>query len=178
MNHVLRGCRDFSGAFIDDIVIFSHSWEDHLQHLREVLRRLTRAGFLVKVSNCRFGRDRAHYLGHVIGGGKLQPDPEYRHFIPQFSTVTAPLTDLTRKGQPDKIQFTESRRDALEMLKGLLLRAPILCVADLGKPFILQTDTSDRGLGAVLSQTDEKGDERTLLRMRVENCFHGRLIIL
>ena len=140
----------------------------------------------------------------MIGGGKLQPDPEklkavkdwpepltkkhiraflslvgyYRRFIPQFSTVAAPLTDLTRKGQPDKIQFTESRRDALEMLKGLLLRAPILCVADLGKPFILQTDTSDRGLGAVLSQTDEKGDERTLLRMRVENCFYGRLIIL
>ena len=73
--------------------------------------------------------------------------------------VAAPLTDLTRKGQPDKVQFTESCRDAFETLKGLLLRAPILRVADPGKPFILQTDTSDRGLGAVISQKDEKGDE-------------------
>ena len=121
----------------------------------------------------------------MIGGGKLQPDPEkvkavkdwpepltkkhfraflglvgyYRRFIPQFSTVAAPPTDLTRKGQPEKVQFTESCRDAFETLKGLLLHAPILHVADPGKPFILQTDASDRGLGSVLSQKDEKGDE-------------------
>lgn len=74
-------------------------------------------------------------------------------------TVEAPLIDLTQKGQPEKVQFTELYRDAFEMLKGLLLRAPILHVAEPGKPFILQTDAYDRGLGAVLSQKDEKRDK-------------------
>ena len=66
MNHVLRDCRGFSGAYIDDIVVFSKSWEEHIPHLREVFTQLEKAGFTVKVKKSRFENDTAHYLGPVI----------------------------------------------------------------------------------------------------------------
>ena len=185
MNHVLRDCRGFSGAYIDDIVVFSKSWEEHIQHLREVFIQLEKAGFTVKVKKCRFENDTAHYLGHVIGAGGIHPDPEkveavrnypepktkrnvraylslvgyYRRFISQFSTLAAPLTEFTRKGQPEKVQISESCRTAYVKLKESLLKAPVLKIADPRKPFVLQTDKSDYGLWAVLSQADEEGEE-------------------
>ena len=65
---------DFVCAYIDDIAVLSHSWEEHLNHLQQVLNRLQLAGLIVKLKKCRFGGQEVSYLGHVIGGGKLQPD--------------------------------------------------------------------------------------------------------
>ena len=81
----------------------------------------------------------------------------YRSFIPQFASIAAALTDLTRKSSPNKINWTPACDFAFSKLKQLLCAAPVLCSPDFEKQFILQTDASDRGVGAVLSQLDDKG---------------------
>ena len=75
MDHVLRDCRDFVRAYIYDIAVFRHSWEEHLSHLQQVFNRLQLVGLTVKLKKCRFGGQEVSYLDHVIGGGRLQPDP-------------------------------------------------------------------------------------------------------
>ena len=116
MNHVLCVCQNFAQAYLDDIIVFSSVWLEHIQHLREVLVQLQRAGLTVKLKKCRFSQTHTRSLGHVIGGGEVRPDPEkvqsirdcpkpktkkdvrsflglagyYRCFIPNFSTVPPP----------------------------------------------------------------------------------------
>ncbi len=123
INHVLRGCQKFARSYLDDVVVYSHSWSEHLQHLQEVFERLQQAALTVKLKKCWFGQDHTHYLGHVICGGEVQPDTEkvqavrdypeprtkkdvhsflglagyYRHFIPKSLTVATPLTQLTKR---------------------------------------------------------------------------------
>ena len=185
MNHVLRSCQQFSRAYIDDVVVFSRNWSDHLQHLGKVFTQLEQAGLSLKVKKCQFGQSKVHYLGHVIGGGRIEPEPMkivavrnyprpvtkkdvraflglvgyYRRFIPQFSSIATPLTDLTKKGVPQTVEWGVNQENAFQKLKLLLIQAPILKVANPSAPYILQTDASDRGLGAVLSQADEGAEE-------------------
>ena len=125
INHVLRDCWSFSRAYLDDIVIFSRSWEEHLIHL-QVLHSLKAAQLTINISKCQFGRSEVCYLGHVIGEGAVKPDPQkldavknypqphskkdvraflslagyYRRFVPHFATITEPLTELTRAKYP------------------------------------------------------------------------------
>ena len=73
MNWVLKKCRGFAQSYIDDVVVYSNSWEEHLQHLREVLCCLQKAGLTLKLSKCQFGLNKVHYLGHVIGNGSSFP---------------------------------------------------------------------------------------------------------
>ena len=143
------------------------------------------AGLTIKLKKCRFGGSQVLYLGHLIGGGKLQPDPKkaravkeypqpttkkdvraflglvgyYRRFVPQFAEIAAPLTDLTCKGKAQNVEWVEKHESAFQKLKDHLTTMPVLHVADPSRPYILQTDASDRGLGAVLSQADDLGEE-------------------
>ena len=170
---------------MDDIVIHSKTWEEHLIHLQEVFVRLLDAGLTLKVEKYQFGRKKVHYLGHVIGGGCVQPDPGklkavleypkpltkkdvraflglvgyYRRFVPEFSEVASPLTDLTKKKMPDKVIWTSLVERSFQSLKDSLVKSPVLRVADPTKPFTLQTAASERGLGAVLSQADSEGKD-------------------
>ena len=184
MNELLRGCQRFAGAYLDDIVIFSCSWEEHLHHLSEVFTVLQNAGLTIKPSKCQFAHGQVHYLGHLIGGGSIRPDPSkveavlayqrpvtkkdvrsflgligyYRKFVPNFADAAAVLVELTKKGRPDKVIWTRECEIAFDRLKKRMISAPVLQVADPSKPFILQTDASDLGLGAVLSQL-QSGEE-------------------
>ena len=123
MDKLINGCEAFASAYLDGLVVFSNSWEDHLLQLRTVLDRIKQAGLTVKVGKCQFGTSKCAYLGHVVGNesvepelGKLEavrtfPQPTtkrqvrgflgltgyYRRFIPDYSSLAAPLTDLTRK---------------------------------------------------------------------------------
>ena len=81
----------------------------------------------------------------------------YRRFIPEFATIAAPLTDLTRKTAPSKVVWTKVCNDAFIKLKHLLCTTPVLKSPDFQQGFIIQTDASDRAVGAVLSQLDEQG---------------------
>ena len=84
MNHVIRGCEKFAGVYIDDIIVFSQSWEQHLKHLGEVFSRLRQTGLTLKVAKCQFGLGEAKYLGHVIRGGRIKPDPKKVQSIQEY----------------------------------------------------------------------------------------------
>ena len=73
VDSILRGSEEFTAALLDDIIVFSETWEQHLQHVREVLERLRKAGLTAKSSKCRFGMEEVEYLGHVVGGGRVKP---------------------------------------------------------------------------------------------------------
>ena len=154
INHVLRHCWSFARAYIDDIMVFSSSWEEHLTHLHKILNCLQEANLTIKMSKCQFGRIKVHYLGHVIGGGQVKPDPRkleavrdyltpvskkqvrtflgpagyYCLFVSHFSTIAEPLTDLTKSRNPDRVKWTDNCEVAFCKLKELLVSLPVLKV--------------------------------------------------
>ena len=173
----------FASAYLDDLIIFSTTWEDHLMHLRAVLSRLKELGSTTKPSKCQFGMTECTYLGHVVGNGVVKPEagklrtidqfPQpktkkqiksflglsgyYHQFIPNYATIAVPLTNMTRKSEPEKVIWTPQCTRAFNKLKEILLSAPIMMNPDFSRPFILQTDASEVGVGAILSQTDTEG---------------------
>ena len=84
MDHVTRDIHSFALAYLDDLVIFSLTWKDHLDHISTVLRRLAEAGLVVKPSKCLFAATECVYLGHTIGGGKVHPVKDKLESIKQF----------------------------------------------------------------------------------------------
>ena len=175
------GAPEFVEVYIDDVLIFSRTMEEHLDHLRQVLERLKNAGLKLKPSKCHFIRQTVEYLGHVITPQGLMPNqkqvsavkdfpvPEsvtqvrqflglmsyYRRFIQQFAKIAFPLHNLTRKDV--EFLWTEECQAAFEALKGKLVEAPILVYPDFDRSFVLETDASVKGLGAVLSQQQSDG---------------------
>uniref|UniRef100_K7EYV5 ribonuclease H n=1 Tax=Pelodiscus sinensis TaxID=13735 RepID=K7EYV5_PELSI len=169
VDQLLRGMENCALAYIDDICVFSQSWEDHVAHVSQVLDRLREAGLTVKAGKCKVGMAEVSYLGHKVGSGCLKPEPAkveairdwpvpqtkkqvqafigmagyYRRFVPNFSSIAAPITELCRKGRPDRVVWTEQCQRALCALKGALAKAPVLVNPDFDKPFIVFTDASD-----------------------------------
>ena len=188
MDILLNDVGEYASAYLDDVVIFSRTWEEHLLHLEEILRRLGRAGLTVKTKKCQFGMQQCTYLGHIVGNGEVRPEcskqqavydfqtPKtkkqvrtflgltgyYRKFIPGYSDTAAVLTDLTRKAGPNRVDWTAQCEQAFRALKNVLCSDAVLKSPDFDQPFVLQTDASDRGIGAVLSQYDDKGQERPI----------------
>ena len=188
MDDIIRGLEIHVAVYLDDIVIFNETWEDHIKHVREMLQRLRKSNLTAKPSKCQFGMQECIYLGHIVGNGQVRPDPKklaavegypvpktkkqvrgflgltgyYRKFIGNYSTLAMPLSDLTRKALPDKVCWSSECESAFNTLKKALCKSPVLCNPDFDKRFILQTDASDRGVGAVLSQEDESGRDRPI----------------
>ena len=177
MRIVLRGLLNVEN-FVDDILGYNETWPGHLQTLRQVLVRIRESGLTVKPSKCVLGYFQLPFLGHVVGNGQISPDPSkiesikecarptskkqirsflglvgyYRKFIPNFSSVAAVLTDMTRRGAPSKVQWSPAAEVACRSLIGSLCKKPILCLPDLDSDFIVRTDASNFGIGAVLMQ--------------------------
>ncbi|XP_067293545.1 uncharacterized protein [Pseudorasbora parva] len=184
MDILLRPHQAYAAAYLDDVVIHSETWQDHLERLRRVLLELRRAGLTANPRKCHLALAEAQYLGFRVGRGLIQPQqrkvdailtaprPEtktqvraflglagyYRCFIPNFSSLASPLTDLTRKGQPEKVKWDDALDKTFRAIKTSLTTEPVLRAPDFNCPFLLQTDASDTGLGAVLSQVQE-GEE-------------------
>ena len=189
MNSVLEGTEDFVVVYIDDVAIFSDTFSEHLRHLEEVFKRLQKANLKVKPSKVFLGHASVDYLGHVVGSGRVEPmtakveaialfpRPEtkkdvrrflglsgyYRRFIPSYSELAASLTDLTKKGKPNRVLWSEDCEKSFQALKKALQEHPVLSPPDYSKPFLLQVDASERGLGAVLAQEDDNGDEHPVV---------------
>lgn len=163
-------------VFIDDILVYNKSWEDHLQHLRAVFLLLQQHQFKVKLSKCFFAQQQVHYLGHIIskdgvatGPTKVQgiqnwPTPQsvrevrgflelagyYRKFVKNFGILSKPLTNLLKKGE--LFVWTSVQEEAFHLPKQALSTTPVLALPDFTKTFVIETDTSKKGVGAVLLQ--------------------------
>lgn len=185
MDTLLATSRDHASSYIDDTVIFSSTWTEHLVHLREVLDIFRDAGLTVKKGKCTFAAGECTFLGHTVGQGKVRPDTAkvravkefqlprtkrnvraflglagyYRRFIHNFSSIAAPLSDLTAKTMPDKVEWKPEHQQAFEELKKSLQQEPVLQNPDYSRPFTLHTDASNRGVGAVLSQVQADGTD-------------------
>lgn len=182
MDRVLAGL-PFARCYIDDVIIFSSSPQDHVRHLQAVFERLWQWGLRLHHGKCKFFHDRLPYLGHMIvpGGLGVQqakvdalqriPAPidvsrlraflglanYYRRFVKNFSLIAKPLTILTGKDQP--WTWGHEQQQAFDTLKQKLGSALVLRRPDATRPFQLHTDWSAVGLGAVLAQKDDVGRE-------------------
>ena len=172
-------------VYIDDIVIVGKSFQQHLSNLELVLDRLRQAGLRLKTSKCHLFREEVTFLGHRISRQGISTDPAkvsavqnwktpnsvqdvrqflglvgyYRKYIPHFAAIARPLHQLTERGR--EFQWTQECIHAFDELKLRLLSAPILSFPDFEKPFILDTDACQYGIGAVLSQNHD-GEERVV----------------
>ncbi|XP_063627002.1 uncharacterized protein LOC134798550 [Cydia splendana] len=166
-------------VYLDDIIVCSTTFEDHLAHLKEIFHRIRQAGLQINKNKCEFAKPEIEYLGHTVTreGIKmneakiraivsLQPPKTvkavrtligmtswYRKFIPNYATITAPLVKLLKKGE--KYLWNTEQQEALEKIKTILTTDPILARADFSKRFTIQTDASDVDLGAILTQEHE-----------------------
>ncbi|XP_050911420.1 uncharacterized protein LOC127126527 [Lathyrus oleraceus] len=167
--------RRFVIVFFDDILVYSSSLADHLQHLELVLNCLFTNSFYVKLSKCLFCQESIDYLGHIVSSQGVHADPAkleamvkwpipscikqlrgflgltgyYRRFIANYASIATPLTDLLRH---DAFVWSSEAASAFTTLKQAMMAAPVLKLPDFDKEFIIETDASQCGIGAVLMQ--------------------------
>ena len=172
----------FLFSYIDDIVIYSKNFQEHLKHLKKILGRIEMTGFKLGLQKCQFAAPSIKYLGHVVDRSGIHVDKDkvkaisemmlptnvkmvrsflgacgyYRKFIKDYSKIAAPLTELTKKGR--RFKWTESCQDAFDCLKSKLTSAPVLTFPDYNRQFILHCDASNVAIGGVLNQVFESGE--------------------
>ena len=186
---VLKGLEDFADGYIDDIVVSTKlTFDQHLKELTLVLERLRENRLHARPSKCKVVMTEVNFLGHRVGGNAIKPNHAtveaidkfprpctkkevrsflgligyYRKFIPNFSDKAVVLTDLTRGNQPTKIKWSAQCEDAFLELKGAVQNPPVLRPPNWKNTFYLQVDASNRGLGAILCQKDENGEEHPI----------------
>ena len=152
--------------YIDDLVVFSRSLEEHVVHLRKVMNRLS-ANLKLKPSKCHFLQQNVEFLGHLITPTGIGPNPKqivavkefpipqnlsqvrqflgltsyYRRFIGQFGKIASPLHELTRKGM--EWHWTNEQQSAIDTLKTRFIEAPVLVYPNFKREFVLETDASE-----------------------------------
>jgi hypothetical protein len=166
----------FVVVFIDDILVYSKNKEEHAEHLRIVLQRLRDHKLNAKFSKCEFWLDSVKFLGHTISNEGTFVDPSkvqevmewrppkfvhqirsflrlagyYCRFVPDFSRIAKPMTELLKKGV--KFEWYEKCENAFQTLKQYLTSTPVLAQPDNSKPYEVYCDASGTGLGCVLMQ--------------------------
>lgn len=168
--------RDRVFVYIDDLLVVSADFETHIKRLEKVAKSLRRANLTINVAKSKFGMRSIRYLGHIVGNGEIKPDPArvqciadcrppktikqvrrflgmagwYQRYIPNYSAVAAPMTDLLKKTH--SFTWTPEAQCSFDALKEALTTAPVLTHPDFSKPFYVQCDASINGVGAVLFQ--------------------------
>ena len=181
INEVLTDI-DFAMGYLDDIIIFSETEEEHLRHLEIIFERLRKAKLKLKLQKCNFFKRHIQYLGHLISSEGIHPLPEklesiknmptpnspkqvkqflglvgyYRKFVPRFADISRPLTKLTKKNEV--FTWTPECDRCFKMLKDSLQEAPILRYPDPNAEYTLYTDASNYAYAGVLTQKDGDTD--------------------
>uniref|UniRef100_A0A0A9DKR2 Reverse transcriptase domain-containing protein n=1 Tax=Arundo donax TaxID=35708 RepID=A0A0A9DKR2_ARUDO len=177
MNHILGPfLRRFVLVFMDGILVYSKTLEDHVQHLQQLLSLLQQHQLQVKLSKCSFAQRKLAYLGHVISSEGVATDVEkikaiqgwttpanvkelrgflglagyYRKFVKHFGIISKPLTELLCKNT--LYVWTSEKEASFQALKKALVEAPVLTLLDFQKPFTIETDACDYGIGSMLLQ--------------------------
>lgn len=165
-------------SFVDDILVHTETWADHIKELRLLFEVLRKHNVTARPTKCRVGFRTVEFLGHQVGDGYIKPNESkllavkeaprpktkkqlrsflgllgyYRKYVAHFATIAVPLTDLTKKGCPNNLIWEDQHQRAFEGLKKYLLNAPILRLLDLERRIIIRTDASDYGLGGIMMQ--------------------------
>lgn len=173
-------------VYLDDIIVFSNTPEEHMRHVGQILEMLEKHGLTLKLSKCRFFQPKVEYLGHVLSKEGVMPDPAkvetlkkwpaptdvsalrtflgmtgyYRKFIPHYAVNAFPLNELLRKDVAWR--WGEEEERAFRYLIDTLASDRVLAPPNFDLPFLLQTDGCKKGFGAVLSQIHANGAERPI----------------
>ena len=193
----MGSCQTSSLTFyLDDLLIFSESFDDHLQHLENVLKKTCDTGLKLNLEKCQLLRPEVSYLRHTISAKGVSCQDEkteavqrwpvprttkelrsflgfagyYRRFVKNYARVAGPLHQLAncnakaknKRPAPIGGLWKEEDQKAFQQLKEALFSAQVLAFADFSKPFILETDASQRVLGAILSQKQPDGTQRVV----------------
>lgn len=191
MEKLMRGAHhSYCLIYIDDLLVFSSDFEQHLVHLGEVFDRLLAAGLTLKPSKCSFAKKEVHYLGFIIDRHGIRPDEGkvkiikefpaprsvtevksflglanyYRRFVKGMAEIAAPLNRLTKKGVD--FVWSDECQASFNAIKERLISEPILAYPRFDKPFIIQCDASAWACGAILCQEID-GKEQVV-------CYAGR----
>ena len=193
INEVLKGC-NFAMGYLDDIIIYSRSEKEHLEHLEEIFTRLKKAGLKLKLEKCCFFKKHIQYLGHLISADRIQPLPEklesiakmpapknpkevkqflglvgyYRKFVPRFADISRVITHLPKKDV--EFKWTPECKNCFQILKESLQQAPILQYPDPQASYTLYTDASKYADAGVLTQHSNSTDHPITY---VSGLFHG-----
>ncbi|GBG73230.1 hypothetical protein CBR_g12947 [Chara braunii] len=182
MNDLFRPWLDsFVVVYLDDILVFSKTLQEHEGHLRHVLEKIREANFKINAKKCEWSKTQVSYLGHVLDGDDIKPEDSkiaairdwptprtltelrsflglanyYRKFVCNFYTIVAPLRRLLKKEAIWK--WDKDCTSTMKKLKQALIEYPVLKVADPSLPFVVTTDASQYGIGVVLQQDDGNG---------------------
>lgn len=188
MSNILRkhNLTDFAVSYIDDILIFSKTFSEHVQHLEQLFHAIKAEGLKLKFVKCKFAADSIKYLGHIITENSVSPLNDnlisiknfpvpktqknvrqflgkinfYHKYIPRGAIILDPLHKLLRKNQPQKINWTNDCQESFEELKNILCTQPLLAIFDPNLPTEIYTDASLLGVAGILKQIQEDGEKK------------------
>jgi len=202
MRNVLRNSHGLDN-YLDDVLAHTPDWSSHMIALIGFFQRIRQAKLTLRPPKCEVGEATVSFLGHSFSKGVILPRQEtvdkilqappprtlkqlrsflglssyYRKYVPDFAVVAAPLTDTTKKGQPNEVQWNEVRDRAFQDLKRRICEPPILRLSDVLQPFILQTETSHIGVGAALLQEDAASEKRPVAfasrKLQLRECRYS-----
>lgn len=180
--------REFVFVYLDDLLVCSLDFSSHMELLSVVADCLSKAKLTINVSKSKFCYREVRYLGYVVGDGCLRtdkdkvaameefPEPKtprqlrrflgmtgwYRRFIKDYASIAAPLHEALTKEKLKKFSLSEEAKQAFKDLKQSLVTAPVLSTPDFKKHFYIQCDASSEGVGGVLFQVNNDGEERPI----------------
>ncbi|CAB0028377.1 unnamed protein product [Trichogramma brassicae] len=186
MSNIIRknDLAGFTVCYIDDLLIFSKTFNEHIDHLKKLFQAIKKEGFRLKFSKCAFAKDSVKYLGHIIQNNSVKPLNDnlisikkfpvpttkknvrqflgkinfYHKYVPNIAIKLDPLHDLLRKDR--EFKWTEECQKSFDEMKKILCSQPVLTIFDSKLPIRIYTDASLLGLGAILKQIQENGEEK------------------
>ena len=188
VQRILQPISDFNDSYVDDLATFSNDWATHLAHVRSFLTVIRESGLTLKLEKCRFAMPKVTFVGHVIGSGTHAPDPNkvacvqtmkipatkkevrqmlgffsyFRTYIDGFAEIAKPLSDLTKKQVPNRLQWTSVHQQAFDLLKTKLCAETELHVINYGQPCGILVDASNMAVGCCLIQWAEDNSEKPI----------------